>query len=393
MRGTMNRRDFVKGLAAAGAVSGGAAAAATSGASSGATATKAASGREAPRHVSAAVGEDSGAIPRLARDAIVVDGLFAGAMRLSHLRGMQEGGAHCGVAGGPSDMATFAALLHFFDEYADEVVPAKSVADIRAAHAAGLVSNVFCWQSATVLGDSFNSPIGSAATSLRAFHEIGLRQVGLCYNVANAFGSGCLEPEGPLTRAGRRLVEEMHSLGIILDVGGHTGERTTLDAIAISDGVPVICSHTNIAAIADNYRCISDRVIDAIAGTGGVIGITAVNDFHVRGRGNTGPTPHVGIEEHVDQYDYIKDRVGVDHVGMGTDFVGGMAIPYGGGINAEIITADMVSEPWRFVRGFESIAELPNLIDGLRRRGWTDEEVRKAMGANWLRVYQQVWGG
>ncbi|MYJ17104.1 MAG: hypothetical protein F4106_03505, partial [Gemmatimonadetes bacterium] len=329
----------------------------------------------------------------LTQDDIVVDGLFAGAMRLSHLREMQEGGAHCGVAGGPSDMASFAALLRFFDEYADEVVLAKSVAEIRAAHARGLVSNVFCWQSATVLGDAFNSPLGTAATSLRAFYEVGLRQVGLCYNVANAFGSGCLEPEGPLTRAGHRLVEEMHSLGIILDVGGHTGERTTLDAIAISDGVPVICSHTNIAAIADNYRCVSDRVIDAIAGTGGVIGITAVNDFHVRGRGNTGPTPHVGIEEHVDQYDYIRNRVGVDHVGMGTDFVGGMAIPYGGGINAEIITTDMVSEPWRFIRGFESIAELPNVIDGLRRRGWTDEEVRKAMGANWLRVYQQVWGG
>lgn len=383
----MKRRDFVKGLAAVGVVPGVAAV-------GGAPGAREAAGTEvADAGVADAAVGGCGAAPPTAQDDIVVEGLFAGAMRLSHLRGMQEGGVHCGVAGGPSDMASFAALLRFFDEYADEVVLAKSVADIRAAHAAGVISNVFCWQSATVLGDSFNSPIGSAATSLRAFHEIGLRQVGLCYNVTNAFGSGCLEPDGPLTRAGHRLVEEMHSLGIILDVGGHTGERTTLDAIAISDGVPVICSHTNVAAIADNYRCISDRVIDAIAGTGGVIGITAVNDFHVRGRGNTGPTPHVGIEEHVDQYDYIKNRVGADHVGMGTDFVDGMAIPYGGGINAEIITADMVSEPWRFVRGFESIAELPNVIDGLRRRGWTDEEVRKAMGANWLRVYQQVWGG
>lgn len=380
----MNRRDFVKGLAAAGAVSGVAVGGAASGAAAIGPGVGAGTDRGADGHKPASL---------LTQDDIVVDGLFAGAMRLSHLREMQEGGAHCGVAGGPSDMASFAALLRFFDEYADEVVLAKSVAEIRAAHARGLVSNVFCWQSATVLGDAFNSPLGTAATSLRAFYEVGLRQVGLCYNVANAFGSGCLEPEGPLTRAGHRLVEEMHSLGIILDVGGHTGERTTLDAIAISDGVPVICSHTNIAAIADNYRCVSDRVIDAIAGTGGVIGITAVNDFHVRGRGNTGPTPHVGIEEHVDQYDYIRNRVGVDHVGMGTDFVGGMAIPYGGGINAEIITTDMVSEPWRFIRGFESIAELPNVIDGLRRRGWTDEEVRKAMGANWLRVYQQVWGG
>ncbi len=386
----MKRRDFVKGLAMAGAASG-----VAKGTVFGEAGAAAASDEAASVDATAVDRRGRDPLAGLAppQDDIVVEGLFAGAMRLSHLRGMQEGGVHCGVASGPSDMASFAALLRFFDEYADEVVLAKSVAEIRAAHARGLISNVFCWQSATVLGDSFNSPLGSSATALRAFYEVGLRQIGICYNVTNAFGSGCLEPEGPLTRAGQRLVEEMHSLGIVLDVGGHTGERTTLDAIAISDGVPVICSHTNIAAIADNYRCISDRVIDAIAGTGGLIGITAVNDFHVRERGNTGPTPHVGIEEHVDQYDYIKNRVGVDHVGLGTDFVDGMAIPYGGGINADIITEDMVSEPWRFVRGFESIAELPNLIDGLRRRGWTDEEVRKAMGANWLRVYQQVWGG
>ena len=378
----MNRRDFVRGVAAAGA----AASAAVPGAGAGGTAA------QDRTEAGGGVG-GHGAAPALTQDDIVVDGLFAGAMRLSHLRGMQEGGAHCGVASGPTDMASFAALLHFFDEHASEVVHAKSVAEIRDAHSRGLVSNVFCWQSATTLGDGFNSPLGSSRTALRAFHEVGLRQVGLCYNVTNAFGSGCLEPDGPLTRAGQRLVEEIHSLGIVLDVGGHTGERTTLDAIAISEGVPVICSHTNVAAIADNARCTSDQVIDAIAETGGVIGITAVNDFHVRARGNTGAVPHVGIEEHVDQYDYIKRRVGVDHVGLGTDFVDGIPIPYGGGINHDIIPADMVSEPWRFVRGFESIAELPNLIDGLRRRGWTDEEVRKAMGANWLRVYQQIWGG
>ena len=368
----MIRRDFVKGLAAAGV----------------APAVVLAEGGGVPSDTVAS--RDLG----VSRDlGIVVEGLFAGAIRLSHLRGMQEGGVHCGVAGGPSDMASFAALLHFFDEHASEVVLAKSVADIEAAHARGLISNVFCWQSAGALGSSFNSPLGSHATALRAFQEVGLRQVGLCYNVTNPFGSGCLEPQGRLTRAGERLVMEIHSLGMVLDVGGHTGERTTLDAIAISSGVPVVCSHTNVAAIADNARCISDRAIDAIAGTGGVIGITAVNDFHVRGRGNTGPVPHVGIEEHVDQYDYIKERAGVDHVGLGTDFVDGMDIPYGGGINREIIPEDMVSEPWRFVRGFESIAELPNLIDGLRRRGWTDIEVQKAMGANWLRVYAQVWGG
>jgi membrane dipeptidase len=305
---------------------------------------------------------------------------------------MQQGGVHCGVAGGPGDMASYAGLLRFFDQHKDELVHAKSVADIRRARREKKVSNVFCWQSAEALGDGFNSALGSSTTALRAFAEIGLRIIGLCYNVTNPFGAGCLEPTVALTRAGKRLVEEIHRLNLVLDVGGHTGEQTSLDAIAISRGVPVICTHTNVAAIANNYRCVSDKVIDAIAGTGGVIGITAVNDFHVRGRGNTGKVPHVGIDAHIDQYEYIRKRVGVDHVGMGTDFVDGMPIPYGGGINKEIIPPDMVDEPWKYIQGFESIAEFPNLVAGFKKRGWSQTDIDKVMGGNWLRVYQQVWG-
>jgi membrane dipeptidase len=314
-------------------------------------------------------------------------------MRLSHLRGMQKGGVHCGVAGGPSDMNSFAGLLRFFDEHAKEVVHAKSVSDIRRARAEGRVSNVFCWQSAEALGAAFNSPIGGSRTALRAFHEVGLRIIGLCYNVTNVFGAGCLEPAVGITRAGRRLVEEIHSLRMVLDVGGHTGEQTSLDAIAMSKGVPIVSTHTNVASIAANPRAISDRLIDAIAATGGVIGISAVNDFHVRGGGNTGKMPHVGIDTHIEQYEYLRKRVGVDHVGMGTDFVDGMPIPYGGGINKDIIPPEMIDEPWRFVKGFESIEELPNLIAGFRRRGWNQGDIDKVMGHNWLRVYEKVWGG
>ena len=133
-------------------------------------------------------------------------------------------------------------------------------------------------------------------------------------------------------------------------------------------------------------------MIDAIAGTGGVIGITAVNDFHVRKKGETGPVRHVGIDDHIAQFEYIRKRVGVDHVGMGTDFVDGMPIPYNGGVNKDIIPPDMIDEPWKFVKGFESIAELPNLLAGFRRRGWTEPDIAKVMGGNWLRVYRQVWG-
>jgi len=324
---------------------------------------------------------------------IIVEGLSAGSMRQTHLDGMKQGGVDCCVAAGPADVPAYAALLRFFDEHKNEIVLAKSVAEIRQAHRAGKRTNVFCWQSSEALGQAFNSPLGSANTNLRAFAEMGLRIVGLCYNVANPFGAGCLEPAIPLTRAGRRLVEEIHGLRLVLDVGGHTGEQTSLDAIAMSRGVPVICSHTNVKALNDNWRCTSDRVMEAIARTGGVIGITAVSDFHTRSKGNTGRAPQATLDQHLDQFDYIKKLVGVDHVGTGPDFVDGMAIPYGGGVNRDVMTPDLIGEPWLYVKGFESIAELPNVIRGLEGRGWTREEVNKAMGGNWLRVYERVWGG
>ena len=76
---------------------------------------------------------------------------------------------------------------------------------------------------------------------------------------------------------------------------------------------------------------------------------------------------------------------------MGTNFVDGMAIPYGG-VNKEIIPADMVDEPWLYVDGFDNIGQLPNLIAGFRRRGWSQADIDKVMGGNWLRVYREVWG-
>lgn len=335
-----------------------------------------------------ALGSDSGP----ADEPVVVDGLAAGTIRESYFEGMKRGGVHCAVAGGPSSLAAFSGLLDFFDAHADELVHAKSVADIRQARRDGKHANVFCWQSAGGrLGTEFNNPLGSPEIPLRGFHEVGLRILGLCYNVTNEFGGGNLEPHVPLTRAGRRLVEKIHKLKIVLDVGGHTGEQTSLDAIAVSSGTPVVCTHTNVAAIANNARCISDRLIDAIASTGGVIGVSAVSDFHIRDAGNTGKVRRANLDDHVDQYDYIKKRVGVEHVGMGTDSVEGLPIPYGS-INKEIITEDMIDEPWRFVDGFERIEQFPNLVDALRRRGWARHEIDLAMGENWLRVYKQVWG-
>ncbi|HKP27887.1 MAG TPA: membrane dipeptidase [Gemmatimonadales bacterium] len=330
--------------------------------------------------------------PPVQDQAIVVEGLIAGGLRLPHLKAQQAGGVHCGMASCPAEMNGWSRELKFLDAHSKEVVQAKSVADIRKARTDGRVAHVYGWQSAEGLGAAFNGTMGSVDTPLRAFYEMGLRSCGIAYNVANVFGGGCLEPTTPLSRAGKRLVEEIHKLRIVLDVGGHTGEQTSLDAIGITSGLPVVCSHTNVAAIADNPRCISDRLIDAIAGTGGVVGLTAVNDFHVRSRRDTGSSPRVGVEKYIEQFEYVRKRVGVDHIGLGPDFVDGLPLVYEA-VNREVITRDMIGDgTWYYVKGFETAAELPNVVAAFKARGWSQPDIDKVMGGNWLRVWSRVWG-
>ena len=330
----------------------------------------------------------------LQKSTLVVEGLIAGGPRLSHLELQKKGGVDCGVTGLPEDQLSFAKTLKFFDEHKKEYVVARSVAEIRKAKEDGKIAVVYGWQSAENLGAAFNSPLGTPDTPLRAHYENGLRMLGIAYNVANFFGGGCLESQIGLTRAGRRLVEEIHNLRIVLDVGGHTGEQTTLDALALSKGVPVICTHSNVAAIADNPRCISDRVIEGIAKTGGIIGLTAVSDFHARSRKDAA-VPHtnqVGVEAYLDQFDYVRKLVGADHVALGPDFVDGLPINYEA-VNREIVPREMISDgPWLYVKGFENISELPNVTRGLIQRGWSSGDIRKILGGNWLRVYEAVWG-
>jgi len=105
-------------------------------------------------------------------------------------------------------------------------------------------------------------------------------------------------------------------------------------------------------------------------------------------------TPQVGLDRHLDQYEYLKRHIGVDHIGLGPDFVAGHN--NAGPLSASdriLMAADAYSQemPWFYVKGFENIRELPNVTQGLLQRGWTAAEVRKVLGENWLRVYEQVW--
>ena len=329
------------------------------------------------------------------RSTLVVNGLDVSALNGKYLGMLKTGGVNCWYKS-MGGLQSFADVYNLLDKYSDEIVAATTVREIRQLHEKGKISLIFGWQSAEALGmDQLDALRGPPRTALRAYYQLGLRICGIAYNLANIFGAGNFEPHIGLTRAGRRLVEEIYNLRIILDVGGHTGEQTSLDAIAMSAGVPVICSHTNVAAIADNPRCTSDRIIKAIAKTGGVIGLTAVNDFHVRGKKdmNVPHSPRVTVEELLDQFEYLRKLVGVDHIGVAPDFVAGRSIDYDLVNQSAAINREIISDGrWLYVKGFENISKLPNVTRGLIQRGWSTGEIRKVLGENWLRVYKQVWG-
>ncbi len=351
------------------------------------------------------------------RATIVVNGLDPSSLSVAYLDLLQQGGVGAWLRAEHQTLADLAASHAFYDQNRHRIVAARTVREIRDAHEQGKLAQILGWQSAEQLSDDNKQGVlgGPAIANLRAYYEMGLRTCGIAYNLANVFGAGCLEPHLGLTRNGRRLVEEIHRLRMVLDVGGHTGEQTSLDALAMSTGVPVICSHTNMKTLNDNPRCTSDRVLETIAKSGGVIGITAFNDFHARTRKDVGVlrTPQVRLEKHLNQYDYLKKLVGVDHVGLGPDFTFGGTKPVpdmppaGSGPAPDSKVPDQnangseqfasaeaysVLQPWFYVKDFEIISELPNVTRGLIQRGWSTAEIQKVLGENWLRVYEQVWG-
>lgn len=329
-----------------------------------------------------------------ASDAIVVNGLDPSALSSAYLIMLKTGGVGCWHQSVGNSFTSFARLFAFFDANKAAIAPARSVRDIRRIHHEGRIAHISGWQSASGLLVDGEPALGN----LRAYREVGLRVCGISYNVADAFGGGCFDPDVGLTRAGQRLVEAVHGARLVLDVAGHTNEKTSFQAIAMSSGVPIICSHSNVRALNDNPRCNSDAMFEAIARTGGVIGVSAFSDFHIRKTSDAkiARSPQASLALHLDQYDHLKKLVGVDHIGIGPDFLHGRNDEVGPLSPADqiLMAAEAYSQetPWYYVQGFENIGQLPNVAHGLAERGWTDTELRKLMGDNWLRVYEAVWG-
>jgi membrane dipeptidase len=223
-----------------------------------------------------------------------------------------------------------------------------------------------------------------------ACHAQGLRISQLTHNYRSAVADGDFESEdGGVSEYGAKVIERMNALGMAIDLS-HASDRSQLEACEISTA-PLILSHGNCRALnIDSPRATADEAIRAIARKGGVIGIAFVT-FMVKGR------DPVTIEDVVDHFDHVRDLVGIEHVGIGSD----------AGIESNDLGSPQVLEETlaridphyhvhgarEVVAGLEGSDRVYELTTALARRGYTDEHIRLVLGENWRRVLGQIWRG
>lgn len=323
----------------------------------------------------------------LQRNSYVFDGLVAGGASPTTVERLLRGGydACNWTAGGHSDTAISAMkkILGFYwlrDHMPDKVCIVESRDDLDSPEHDGKLRVVLGFQGA--------EPIGTDQHMLRVFHKLGLRIVQLTYNEGNEMGAGCLEPNDQgLTRRGVQSVREMNALGMLVDLT-HVGERTSLDAIEVSED-PVVFSHSNARAIRENARNLSDTQLKAVAEKGGMVGIASFADF-VADTTKGQPT----IDQYIDHIAYAVDLIGVDHVGIGSDIMdtaGAAGIWWNQNTKRkypEICGA--MDEHMHGIADFHLWDELPNVTDAMLKRGFAADDVKKIIGGNFLRVLKQV---
>ncbi|MDT7779354.1 MAG: rane dipeptidase [Acidobacteriota bacterium] len=310
-------------------------------------------------------------------------------------------------AGGASASARadeqIAAVCALAEQYPETWTLATSAADIRRAAEMGKL--------AALLGLEGGYAIDERIESVERYYQMGVRYISATWTHSLAWAGSSGDAAGQtrgLNDFGRRVIREMNRLGIMVDVS-HVSDQTFWDIIETSR-VPIVATHSNCRAIANVARNLTDEQIRAIAQTGGVVSVVFYPGFlepgwkerkdaleaeirplideagrRAEGRGSAkriacdrvrereyaarlAPVPHTRVADHID---HIVHLVGVEHVGIGSDFDGIQATP----------------------AGLSSVADLPNLTAELLRRGYTTEDLTKILGGNILRVMEEVERG
>lgn len=309
-------------------------------------------------------------------------------------------GGHRAVKRADEQIAHVRALA---EEHPETWTLATGAADIRRAAAKGRLS--------ALMGLEGGYAIDEKLENVERYYQMGVRYMSPAWTVSTSWAGSSGDTEGRtrgLNDFGRAVVREMNRLGMMIDVS-HVSDKTFWDIIGTSTK-PVIATHSNARAITNVPRNLADEQIRALAGTGGVVCVVFYPAFvepgwdeqkrrvdaeiaplveaASRGVASTGGPgslkriardrvrereyrrrmPPVSVARVVDHIDHIVRLVGVDHVGLGSDFDGIQAVP----------------------RDLASVADLPNLTAELLKRGYTENEVVKILGGNILRVMEEL---
>ena len=287
-------------------------------------------------------------------------------------------------------VAKFDAVHRLTEQIAPkEIQLAQTTADVRRIAQTG--------RKIAVIGIENGYPIGTDLSRVREFYERGARYMGLAHTGHNQLAdshSGEATREAPnngISMLGRDVIAEMNRLGMMVDIS-HMSRMAAMQAIALSKA-PVIASHSAVRALVDHNRNLDDEQLLALKKNGGVVQIVGYAGYLKAGArsgrapirnavaaGTLAPCPiepasakplsvegRPGVKELVDHIDYAVKLIGVDHVGISSDFDGG------GGIE-----------------GWDSAADTANVTIELVRRGYSEDDIARLWGRNLLRVWADV---
>ena len=238
-------------------------------------------------------------------------------------------------------------------KYPDTFELALTAADVERIFKAGRI--------ASLIGMEGGHSIDNSLATLRMFHGLGARYMTLTHgtNIPWADSGTDMPKVGGLSKFGEEVVREMNRLGMLVDLS-HTSPGAMEDAIRVSEA-PVIFSHSNARALREHGRNVPDNVLKILQKNGGIVMVTFVPGFLTA-------EPSAKIANVADHMDHIRKVAGPDHVGIGGDFDGVTTLP----------------------AGLEDVSKYPALTAELLRRGWTEDDVRKALGLNILRVMRRA---
>lgn len=293
------------------------------------------------------------------------------------------------VGNGPDRFRNAAAAVASWDRligaHPSIVAKIESVADIRAAVAAGKVGIVYNFQDTT--------PLEADAGNVDTFATLGVRVIQLTYNKRNLAGDGCLERSNAgISDFGREVIARINRANVLLDLS-HAGQRTQAEGIAVSAAPPSI-THSGCRALVDLPRNTFDAEMRALAQKGGVFGVYLMPFLRLSGQPQR--------EDLLRHLDHAVNVCGEDHVGIGTDdpFLGYAVNDetraqhrrffedrQRRGISAPGESPDVMN----YVEGYNSGDRYDRIAADLRRRGWRGARIDKVLGGNFVRLFGEVW--